>query len=79
MRLVIAFEEIFRKHVIIDGFSVYFDSILNEKLLLSYRNNDISCTHARGNAAQREICLKKLQFSESWCYISCSWFILMIT
>ena len=25
-------------------FSVYFDSFLNEKWLLSYRNNDISCT-----------------------------------
>ena len=35
-------------------FSVYFDSILNEKWLFSYRNNDISCTHARGHASQRE-------------------------
>ena len=35
-------------------FSVYFDSILNEKYLFSYRNNDISCTHARGHASQRE-------------------------
>ena len=35
-------------------FSVYFDSILNEKWLFSYRNNDISCTLARGHAPQRE-------------------------
>ena len=35
-------------------FSVYFDSILNEKCLFSYRNNNISCTHARGHAPQRE-------------------------
>ena len=42
-------------HVIIDGFSVYFDCILNEKMLLfSYRNNDISRTHARGHATMRE-------------------------
>ena len=33
-------------------FSVYFDCILNE------RNNDISCTHARGHAILREIFLK---------------------
>ena len=35
-------------------FSVYLDSILNEKWLLSYRNNDISCSHGRGHAPQRE-------------------------
>ena len=35
-------------------FSVYFDSILNEKWPFSYRNNDISCTHVRGHAPQRE-------------------------
>ena len=35
-------------------FSVYFDSILNEKCLFSNRNNDISSTHARGHAPQRE-------------------------
>ena len=29
-------------------FSVYFDCILNEKWFFSNRNNDISCTHARG-------------------------------
>ena len=49
-------------------FSVYFDSILNEKWLFSYRNNDISCTPARGHAPQREnlekIC--NLQCA-SWC------------
>ena len=28
-------------------FSVHFDCILNEKWLFPYRNNDISCTHAR--------------------------------
>ena len=33
-------------------FSVYFDSILNEKWLFSSRNNDISRT--RGQAPQRE-------------------------
>ena len=35
-------------------FSVYFDSILSEKWLFSYINNDIRCTHARGHAPQRE-------------------------
>ena len=35
-------------------FSVYFDSILNEKWLFLFRNNDISCTNARGDAPQRE-------------------------
>ena len=35
-------------------FSVYFDSILNEKWLFSYRNNDINCTHDWGHAPQRE-------------------------
>ena len=35
-------------------FSVYFDTILNEKWLFSYSNNDISCTHARGHTHQRE-------------------------
>ena len=35
-------------------FSVYFDSILNEKWLFSSRNNDISDTHARSHAPQRE-------------------------
>ena len=29
-------------------FSVYFDSILNEKWLLSYRNNDIIAAHMLG-------------------------------
>ena len=38
-------------------FSVYFDCILNEKMVLkdfSNRNNDISCTHARGHATLRK-------------------------
>ena len=35
-------------------FSEYLDSILNEKWLFSYRNNDISCTQARSHAPQRE-------------------------
>ena len=35
-------------------FNVYFDSILNEKWLSSYKTNDISCTPARGHAPQRE-------------------------
>ena len=35
-------------------FSVYFDCILNEKWFFSNRNNDISCTHARGHATLRE-------------------------
>ena len=29
-------------------FNVYFDSFLNEKWLLSYRNNDISAAHMIG-------------------------------
>ena len=36
------------------SFSVYFDNILNEKWLFSYRNNDISCTPAKGHALHRE-------------------------
>ena len=35
-------------------FSVYFDSILNEKWLFSNRNKDISCTPAKGHAPHRE-------------------------
>ena len=35
-------------------FSVYFDSILNEKWLFSYRNNAINCTHDWGHAPQRK-------------------------
>ena len=35
-------------------FSVYFDCILNEKMVLFKYNNDISCTHARGHATLRE-------------------------
>ena len=49
MRLVIAPGIFFGKHVIIMRFSACFHCILNEKMLFfSYRNNDISCTHARG-------------------------------
>ena len=29
-------------------FGLYFERVLNKKWLLSYGNNDISCTHARG-------------------------------
>ena len=36
-------------------FSVYFDSILNEKWLFVYKNIDISCTHARGHAPSEKI------------------------
>ena len=43
-------------------FSVYFDSILNEKWLFSSRNNDISGTHARGHAPQREKMCNMLRF-----------------
>ena len=35
-------------------FSVCFDCILHEKMVLSYRKNDISCTHARGLDTLRE-------------------------
>ena len=36
-------------------FSVYFDCILNEKnVSFHIKNNDISCTHAKGHAAPRE-------------------------
>ena len=34
-------------------FSVYFDSILNEKWLFSYRNNAINCTHDWGHDPQQ--------------------------
>ena len=46
-------------------FSVYFDSILNQKWLFSYRNNDISCTHAKGHAPQR----KNLEKCAIWCVL----------
>ena len=51
-------------------FSVYFDSILNEKWLFSYRNNDISCTPVRGHALLRENFEKiyNLQCA-SWCIL----------
>ena len=35
-------------------FSVYFDKILNEEWLFSYRNNDISCTHDIGGMLPNE-------------------------
>ena len=35
-------------------FSVFFYCIVHEKMVLSYRKNDISCTHARGLATLRE-------------------------
>ena len=70
MTLVIALEEIFGKHFIIDAFySVYFDSILNEKWLFLYKNNDISCTRARGHAPSEEI-LKKCAI---WCVLVYIW------
>ena len=34
--------------------SITLIAFLNEKWLFSYRNNDISCIHARGDAPQRE-------------------------
>ena len=59
-------------------FSVYFDCILNEKWLFSYKNNDISCTHYRGHATLQEVfenmCnLKKKGFLKgSLCIEQCS-------
>ena len=35
-------------------FSVDFDCIVNEKIVILYRNNAISCTYARGHATLRE-------------------------
>ena len=35
-------------------FGVHIERILKIKWLFSYRNNDVSCTHARGHAPQRE-------------------------
>ena len=51
-------------------FSVSFDSILNEKWLFSYRNDDISCTPARGHAPQQEN-LEKISNLQcaSWCIL----------
>ena len=46
-------------------FSELFDSILNEKWLFSSRNNDISGTHARGHALQRE----NLETYAIWCVL----------
>ena len=36
-------------------FSVYFDSIAIEKMTISYRNNDISCTHDGGLMSATDI------------------------
>ena len=46
--LYLAHEEIFENMLQLKYFGLYFEIILNKKWLLSYRNNDISCTHARG-------------------------------
>ena len=41
---------------------------MNEKWLFLYRNNDISCTHARGHARQRENLEKMCDLVRtSWC------------
>ena len=37
-------------------FSAYFDCILNEKKKFSYRNNDISCTHATPRGIFLKMC-----------------------
>ena len=37
-----------------------------KKWFFSNRNNDISCTHARGNATLRENFEKNVQFNASW-------------
>ena len=52
--MVIALENFLGNILQLMCFSVYFDSILNEKWLFSYRHNDISCSHAMGHAPQRE-------------------------
>ena len=49
------------------GKTSYFDSIQNEKWLFPSRNNDISGTHARGHAPQRENLEKNVQFGACWC------------
>ena len=49
------------------SFSVYLDNILNEKWLFSYRNNNISCTHVKGHALQRENFEKMFHICVSWC------------
>ena len=41
-------EEIFVNMLQLKRFGLYFKRTLNNKWLLSYRNNDISYTHARG-------------------------------
>ena len=40
--------EIYENMLQMKRFGLYFERILNSKLLLSYRNNDISYRYARG-------------------------------
>ena len=49
MRLVwYVHKEIFENMLQLKRFGLYFERILNNKWLLSYRNHDICCTHTRG-------------------------------
>ena len=67
MRLVIAPGiYVVGTNVIIDAFQCrILTAFMNEKMIfLSYRNNDIRCTHARGHATLREF-NKKMQFDTS--------------
>ena len=41
-------EEMFENMLQLKRFGLFFERILNNKWLLLYRNNNISCTHARG-------------------------------
>ena len=51
--------------------TVYFDSILNEQWLFSYRNNDINCTPVSGHAPQQENLEKICNLQcVSWCILS---------
>ena len=43
----LAHEEIFENMLQLKHFGLYCERILSKKWLLSYRKNDISCTHAR--------------------------------
>ena len=56
--------EIFGKHATIEGFWFIFERIRIRKWLLSYRNSDISCRHARefGGILPKKI-LKRLMQS----------------
>ena len=44
----LAYVEIFENMLQLKHFRLYFEGIMNRKLLLSYRNNDISYRDARG-------------------------------